>query len=424
MQESGSAFSPLAFSPANPTNGNERSPATAAGETGFSADRPPARTLAADRHLAAEGAGLNLQDTLEAELGPATPPQSADGISESDALLELATLKVARACRDVVDDARIEFLESRVKDPAKLAENSAAFDGAPTRDAGAERAGEPAGNGAAAAAAKERSAKPKRFARVAMVGVALLAATALTAGRNLPVQMPDRWLARADAWLPGFALHLPEAWTSAIAAERTDANRASLRDAAGEAALPAQDVRFGSVTVVGEESAGEDRIWRANLSDRLTPDVLPPAADDRQAARIAELEMRLKLLESQAQKIRDGSAIETEGGDAALSGAIARDKAEIAMLRQADDGEPPARAALKQDPPVAAPLRASPRSSQAVELAFAEVKALAALPASGRRDLKDRLVAGECLATALKAVADPVPVLLMRDLVRQLDSEC
>jgi hypothetical protein len=134
--------------------------------------------------------------------------------------------------------------------------------------------------------------------------------------------------------------------------------------------------------------------------------------------------MRLKLLESQAQKIRDGSAIETEGGDAALSGAIARDKAEIAMLRQTDDGGPPARAAAREDPPVAAPLRASPRSSQAVELAFAEVKALAALPASGRRDLKDRLVAGECLATALKAVADPVPVLLMRDLVRQLDSEC
>jgi hypothetical protein len=453
MQESGSAFAPHAFSSANQSNGKDEGNGLKAAAAAFSPDRPPARKDAAGAHAESDPEGQrhhSLEESLEAEIAPPMAPDLDAGITEADALLELATLRVARACRNVVDDARVDFLKGRIGDPAKLKAAEDVLGTPPAPPAAALRApafeapafdASPRDPGFAEAARKSsapssRNAPPvarrRSLARLGVAAIAILSA-ALFAQSVLSPRLPPQWLRQAGAWLPGMPDDMANGWTVATAAERGGAIAPGIgAQAAGQAVLPVGGANHGSVIVVsnGAPLPGEDRVWRANLTDRIAGNADDAAVD--QAARIAELETRLKLLESQAGKIEAGEAIEPQGGSGALSGAIAADRAEIASLRQVEPGAQtaaPAGSKLQREiaaktDAAAAPLRAKGRPVEAVELAFAEVKALAALPAAGRRDLQERLVAGECLATALKAVADPVPVLLMRDLVRQLDSEC
>ncbi len=65
-----------------------------------------------------------------------------------------------------------------------------------------------------------------------------------------------------------------------------------------------------------------------------------------------------------------------------------------------------------------------PRDPAKVELALTAAPGLSELRSSQRKEIATRLTKGECLATTLKDYFSPVPVLLMRDLVRDLDSEC
>lgn len=453
MQESGSAFAPHAFSSANQSNGKDDGNGLKAASAAFSTDRPPARKDAAGAHAENDRKDQplhSLEESLEAEIAPPMAPDLDAGITEADALLELATLKVARACRNVVDDARVDFLKGRIGDPAKLKATEDVLEAHRAPPAAVSRApafdaplfdGPPRDPGLSQTARKSSAstlgnalpvARRRSVARLGVAAIAILAA-GLFAQTILSPRSPPQWLRQASAWLPGMPDEMANGWTVATAAERGGKMVLGIgAQAAGEAALPVGGANQGSVVVVsdGAPLPGEDRVWRANLTDRIAGNGDDAAVD--QAARIAELETRLKLLESQAGKIEAGEAIEPQGGPGALSGAIAADRAEIASLRHVEpvaQAVPPAGSKLQREiaaktDPATAPLRAKGRPVEAVELAFAEVKALAALPASGRRDLQARLVAGECLATALKAVADPVPVLLMRDLVRQLDSEC
>ncbi len=91
-------------------------------------------------------------------------------------------------------------------------------------------------------------------------------------------------------------------------------------------------------------------------------------------------------------------------------------------------------AALPDDPPLLNPeenigntdgtQQTLRRSEQAVERALSQSLGLEGVGKQARADLKNRLVAGECLSTALSEVLGQVPIVAMRDLILSLDSEC
>ena len=61
---------------------------------------------------------------------------------------------------------------------------------------------------------------------------------------------------------------------------------------------------------------------------------------------------------------------------------------------------------------------------QAVEAALRAAPGLDALSAADRQALKDALVSGACVTTALESVFDDVPILALRNLIRDLNSGC
>ncbi len=64
------------------------------------------------------------------------------------------------------------------------------------------------------------------------------------------------------------------------------------------------------------------------------------------------------------------------------------------------------------------------RDPKAVELAMASTPGLYRLEQTRRDQLKAKLVNGDCLVPALSSVFPQVPVLVMRDMVRQLNNQC
>jgi chromosome segregation ATPase len=66
----------------------------------------------------------------------------------------------------------------------------------------------------------------------------------------------------------------------------------------------------------------------------------------------------------------------------------------------------------------------TPRDRVSVELALLSAPGLGLLSAEQRTTLQDALVAGECVTNALGAVFQRVPVLALRNLMRDLESDC
>lgn len=66
----------------------------------------------------------------------------------------------------------------------------------------------------------------------------------------------------------------------------------------------------------------------------------------------------------------------------------------------------------------------SPRDSDAVAAALRTAPGLGFLSTEDRRRLSDSLTAGECVTTALEEVFDRVPILTLRNLIRDLNSDC
>jgi len=76
------------------------------------------------------------------------------------------------------------------------------------------------------------------------------------------------------------------------------------------------------------------------------------------------------------------------------------------------------------DRPTPLPVIPKPRDPATVELAMASTPGLYRLERIARDRLKTKLVNGDCLVPALSSVFPQVPVLVMRDMVRQLDDQC
>lgn len=143
-----------------------------------------------------------------------------------------------------------------------------------------------------------------------------------------------------------------------------------------------------------------------NLKARASAAEQTHASD---TARIAELETRLAEAERElaaSQEVLDGLKLEERVAD--QPDALAQSDVAEAGQEPADD---------------TASMR-NAREPNAVAQALRTAPGLGTLSDVGRKSLTDRLVAGECVTTALKSVFERVPILTLRNLIRDLNSDC
>lgn len=170
--------------------------------------------------------------------------------------------------------------------------------------------------------------------------------------------------------------------------------------------------------LVPELTSERDRLKRETqtlLADQAAFEARIKTAAEAQAvdaARIVELEARLRSAEEELEAARQ--AIEALGKEA--KAAVSTDPVGEAGPQVA---RPPVEADA-QDPASAL----DPRDPDAVARALRTAPGLETLSEADRRKLTDLLVSGECVTTALESVFERVPILTLRNLIRDLNSGC
>lgn len=193
-----------------------------------------------------------------------------------------------------------------------------------------------------------------------------------------------------------------------------EAERDALSQNAGaaEARLAAELARLND-QVLPELTAERDQLQRKiaiMLADQETLKARAKAAAESKASdapRILELETRLA---------------ETDRKLTAAQQALAAIKLEQPTASEPDIIAEPA----EPEPAATAPdtTELAPRDANAVAAALRSAPGLGVLSEEDRQKLTDMLVAGECVTTALESVFDRVPILTLRNLIRDLNSDC
>lgn len=425
--------------------------------------------------------GQSLEERLEAELmvgmrhdeAPEDAPDDAPGAGEPstrEASLDRAAIDVERTCGEIAEEARTELLVQRMVEARNRLAASLSASSPPGReepqgsDTATSAPGRKAGSGTILSAfAARRLALACSVCAVALAGGIFLKARtdpgfALQITRILPAQeSPVRQAGRADQ---------PDG--PSIAATAPPASAAMPEPVKATMAVPALPARPAAiVTGAGGKNGTAQGDWRNGLSARMNGSADRAPSSDSDSAEIALLETRLKQLQAHAAKLQQ--SVDDAYGDELpkLKAEIEAGRGEIALLKQkiaeletarvpatpAPEAAPTAAAADVPSAPVAQPVTEPdaapvlayagrdtgapaaarietisptlmPRDSARVETALAASLGLENLDAGERATLKERLVRGECLSTALSAVFEHVPVLAMRDLVRRLDGAC
>lgn len=127
---------------------------------------------------------------------------------------------------------------------------------------------------------------------------------------------------------------------------------------------------------------------------------------------------RIETLEqSLGEARRKVAALEKQLADAAAAAAVAK-----------DSGEKTADTPLSTDLPSTAEAKPAgvltPRDSLLVENVIGATRGLGFLDEEKTQRLKDKLIAGACVTDALESVFDKVPLVLMRNLMRDFKSDC
>jgi septal ring factor EnvC (AmiA/AmiB activator) len=198
---------------------------------------------------------------------------------------------------------------------------------------------------------------------------------------------------------------------AAFEAEReTDKQTAS----ATEERMAAELARLQN-EVLPELTAERDQLKRKTLmmlADQGALKARAKVAADRRAydeTRIAELQARLADAEQElaaSQEVLDALKLEKRADKAPETSAGG---VEVDAAKQPNTPENSTFVARKPDA-VAQALRSAP--------------GLETLSAADRQGLTEKLVAGECVTTALKSVFERVPILTLRNLIRDLNSDC
>lgn len=195
------------------------------------------------------------------------------------------------------------------------------------------------------------------------------------------------------------------------------------RDALGKAAsadkqrLEAEIARL-QTEVVPQLTAERDQLQRKitmMLADQTNLKARIKAASDAKAsdaAAMADLETRLAAAERNLTASQSAlAAIKAQKIETAAS-------AKAAAAADSQQSDPAANSAVQ------AGQAPSPRTADAVAAALRSAPGLETLSDDDRRALTDKLVAGECVTTALESAFDRIPILTLRDLIRDLNSDC
>lgn len=154
---------------------------------------------------------------------------------------------------------------------------------------------------------------------------------------------------------------------------------------------------------------------QATLETRIAEAADARASD---AGVIADLEGRLAETERELKATQTALDV--------LERTASRSAGDADPASAADGGEGQAEAQAGQESQSgqeAGPV-ASPRDPDLVAAALRSAPGLETLSEEDRRKLADRLVSGECVTTALESVFERVPILTLRNLIRDLNSDC
>lgn len=167
--------------------------------------------------------------------------------------------------------------------------------------------------------------------------------------------------------------------------------------------------------VVPDLTAERDRLQRKTLmmlADQTDLKARIETATEAQASatqRIAELEARLADAEdelSASREVLDALKLEARAAEVAKTVAAGQG-AETTTEQTAPENPTP-----------------DSREPEAVAQALRTTPGLETLSEADRQSLTDMLVAGKCVTTALKSVFERVPILTLRNLIRDLNSDC
>ncbi|WP_339765479.1 hypothetical protein [uncultured Hoeflea sp.] len=213
-----------------------------------------------------------------------------------------------------------------------------------------------------------------------------------------------------------------QAELAALEAERDAGDQAA---GAEKQRLEAELARL-QTEVVPDLTAERDRLQRKTtvmLEDQATLKARIKAAADRNAAdaaTIADLQSRLAEAERDLSVLQTKLAAEQSRQTEAqtLDTATTTGNQTPVPVAEEDAGTPPADVGLQDAPGMA------PRDPDAVARALQAAPGLAPLTGRERQQLTIMLAAGECVTDALAAVFDRIPILTLRNLIRDLNSDC
>ncbi|MBU4530629.1 MAG: hypothetical protein KUA43_01915 [Hoeflea sp.] len=196
-----------------------------------------------------------------------------------------------------------------------------------------------------------------------------------------------------------------------------DADRGSLRQEAAEARsrLEAELARVND-QVVPDLTAERDRLQGRVLALLADRDALKAEVDAAAGSNTADVRRILELEAQLADSARELAAARAEL--AAREAGQTESPAVANPDINADPARPTAAAEAGTTPIL------TPRDPDMVATALRAAPGLGFLSTQDRQLLTDQLVAGECVTTALESVFDRVPILTLRNLIRDLNSDC
>ncbi|WP_349434361.1 hypothetical protein [Pararhizobium sp. A13] len=163
-----------------------------------------------------------------------------------------------------------------------------------------------------------------------------------------------------------------------------------------------------------ERAMADAAAARKVLEQKQTEAQETPAFKSALEARDAQIETLEQSLGEERRKV---AALEKRLADQAASAAVAKDST-----------AKPTDTPLATDLPSTAEAKPAdaltPRDSLLVENVIGATRGLGFLDEEKTQRLKDKLVAGACVTDALESVFDKVPLILMRNLMRDFKSDC
>ena len=373
-----------------------------------------------------------------------------------------------KACRDLVNKARQEIREDErfqqsPADPVRFPENvdeefakiAAAnrtmMDWSSTRDF--ETASPPNERPEMVNALPEHPPSPERYSRAPSLaaGMTAVVIAIATTGVMLDVHKHPVFSGGVE-WVKGPAVDAgspnPPQKTDAVAttepeekvpatAKAKKADRVVV-EVASAASEPSQYVAEGvTARMVSLPESKDEPSDPAEALDVLTVNLklteayyarLKQAIEAGKPGQTTELEAEADKVQQEIDSLRSNLlAVHngTPGADRSIAAATTGFQNALLPELAGGSGTSTALAAIEQQTnPEPRPVSKQPRNAVRVAQAMEGTPGLQLLDQLQRETLRQKLVSGECLVPALSSVFPQVPVLVMRDMVRQLDEGC